>query len=137
MPNGSYQMISVYQASISSSRNGKFNAKVIRKGFCPVTLIDIKNRAWYVPAKAAEDFVQKSIESDEHNPVCRTSIDYDGLALDAWNLEKKSTTMVVDGNGQILFLGLGVLSEEEEKAVIQLMRKGAKPFAQWPGNPDF
>ena len=131
-PNGFSQMISIYPASLRSSGNGKFNFKVIAAGFCPLSIIDIKNKSWYAPKSTAINAVYNSLEKDEHNPACSVSIDYRGLAVKHWKLNTKSTTIVVDGEGNILFIEEGVLNKKSQKSVINLLKMHGKPFSEWP-----
>lgn len=131
-PNGYAQMLTIYPASLTSSRNGAFNADVIKAGYCPKSIIDIKNRAWYVPQKTAESAVNESILAPTHNALCTVSIDHTGKAIKHWQLNKKSTTIIVNGAGKVIFVEEGVLDQKERAKVIQLLTKYGKPYSHWP-----
>lgn len=130
--NGHAQMLTVYPASLTSSSNGAFNAKVIEAGYCPKSIIDIKNRSWYVPKKMAKRAILKSLEKDTHNPLCTVSIDYKGKAINHWRLNKKSTTIIVNSLGKVIFVAEGILNKAQQQKVIALMTQYGKPYTHWP-----
>ncbi|MCK5881398.1 MAG: hypothetical protein KAG18_05930, partial [Sinobacterium sp.] len=96
-------------------------------------IIDLKNRSWYVPMKTAERAVIKSTTAEQHNPLCTVSVDYEGDAIKHWRLNKKSTTIIVDGKGKVIFVDEGVLGSEGQKKVISLLKHNGKPYTEWPG----
>ncbi len=119
-PNGENQLITIYPAKPSSAKNGEFNQRAQEKGICPLSITDIKNKAWYAPVSMVESEMRKEANSDKNTLGCIVSGDYDGLALEQWKLENKAVTVVVDGKGTIIFLAYGVLNEDQEQEVFDL-----------------
>ncbi|NRB37141.1 MAG: hypothetical protein HRU20_01590 [Pseudomonadales bacterium] len=119
-PNGENQLITIYPAKPSSSKNGEFNQRAQEKGICPLSITDIKNKAWYAPVAVVESEMKKEANSEKNTLGCIVSGDYDGKAIEQWNLKNEAVTMVVDGNGKIIFLAYGLLDDEQEQKVFAL-----------------
>ncbi|MGR5119394.1 YtfJ family protein [Vibrio astriarenae] len=70
-------------------------------------------------------FVKSSAEdSKKEFPWSSMVLDSDGLAANAWQLEEKSSAIIVqDKQGKILFIKEGALSEEEIQQVLSLIQK--------------
>jgi hypothetical protein len=120
-PNGTVQVIVVYPAKPSSIENGKFNHRLQAKGICPLVITDIKHKAWYAPLAMVEKEINAQVKSPEHNPACPVSGDYEGLAVKHWGLEKRAVTIVVDGQGLVVFLAYGVLSPRQQGDIFLML----------------
>lgn len=81
-----------------------------------------------MPKETVEDAVTDSIKEDSHNPLCTVSIDHKGEAVKHWQLNKESTTIIVDGSGKIIFVDEGVLDSDEQEKIITLLKEKGKPF---------
>ena len=119
---GKPQLILIYPIALSSRSSGKFNHRVIQAGFCPKSIVDMQNRAWYAPLSLAEKELASQVE-DSPNPACTVTADYDGIANRHWGLEEGPTTIVADENGKIVFIKYGALSEDEQLRVLDLLGK--------------
>lgn len=117
-PNGNWQIITIYPAKLSSRKNAKFNQLLMSKGICPLAITDVTNKPWYAPLAMVEEHMMKEYNSSNHNPKCKMSADYKGLAVKTWGLESKATTILVDGKGVVRFFKYGVLSQEEQRSII-------------------
>mgnify|MGYP000719426426 CR=1 FL=1 len=121
--NGKHQLITVYPAKPSSMKNGEFNFKVQRLGFCPIAVTDIFNKAWYAPTKMVEREMRKNVKSKKHNPKCKLSGDHEGVIGKTWGLKPEAVTIIVDGQGIVQFLEYGVLSDEQQDKAIKLLQQ--------------
>lgn len=116
------QLILIYPLEISSRHIGKFNRRAVEAGFCPKAIVDMKNRAWYIPLPIAKSEMARRMKS-RPNPDCNATIDYHGVANKHWGLEKGPTTIVADDKGKIVFFHYGLLDEEQQNLVIGLLGK--------------
>ncbi len=119
-PKGEMQLIMVYPLAFSSRKCGKFNERVIRAGFCPKSIVDMQNRAWYAPVKLAEAEMKDWIEKSP-NPACTTTADYDGTTSAHWGLDKGPTTILADADGKVVFLEYGILDEMKQLEVLAML----------------
>ncbi len=119
-PNGKLQLITVYPAKMASKEAGEFNIKFMAKGLCPLSITDIKNKAWYAPVSMIEEEIKKSLAAESHKAECLVSADYDGIAARSWALKSEPTTIVVDGQGSIIFFAYGPLNEGQQETVFNL-----------------
>ncbi|NRB38814.1 MAG: hypothetical protein HRU20_10155 [Pseudomonadales bacterium] len=120
-PNGKVQLITIYPAKPSSMANGDFNQRVQQQGICPLSITDIDNKAWYAPVSMVESEMRTQVESEKNILGCQVAGDYDGKAVKQWKLKKEAVTIVVDGNGEILFIEYGVLNDRQEQQVLDLL----------------
>jgi len=118
--NGQPQLILVYPLSFSARHHGKFTKRLVAEGFCPMSIVDMKNRAWYAPLSLAEKELTKEMAA-QVKPECSVTADYEGLVNERWALDGQLTTIVVNGGGEIIFLSFGVLNKAQEDKVIALL----------------
>lgn len=119
--NNKMQLITVFPAKPSSAAAGKFNAKLIKKGFCPIAVTDMDNKAWYAPNALVVDSVMENFNSDAHNPECPVSIDETGLIRATWGLTQEITSIVVDRQGAVVFYAEGLLDLSDEIEIMMLL----------------
>lgn len=118
--NGQVQLITIYPAKPSSIRNGKLNRRMQALGICPIAVTDINNKAWYAPIGIVEKEMESETKAAGHNKDCKLSGDYEGQVVKLWGLEEKAVTLVVDGEGTVIFLEYGVLSMDQEQTILTL-----------------
>lgn len=119
-PTGERQLILIYPVAISTRSSGKFNHRVIKEGFCPKSIVDMKNRAWYAPlAFTVNEMNERFARSP--NRDCTVTADFDGVANKHWALEKGPTTIVTDGKGSVIYFNYGKLDEQQQQTVIALL----------------
>jgi predicted transcriptional regulator len=68
-----------------------------------------------------EKEINARVKSAEHNPACPVSGDYEGLAVKHWGLQKRAVTIVVDGQGLVVFLAYGVLSPRQQGDIFLML----------------
>ncbi len=118
--NGKSQLILVYPLNYSSRKIGQFNRRVIAAGFCPKSIVDMNNRAWYALLSVAVSEIAKELK-DSPDPTCSVTADYNSIANNHWGLAEGPVSIVVNGDGIVVFLAYGVLSQKQEKVVIALL----------------
>ena len=121
-PNGEMQMITVFLPSLESQKSGKFNQQVVAKGHCPLSIVDMQRRAWYAPEdKVREAVMQSQQQAADAELQCKVSIDEGLYAKKAWQLNNENTTIIVDGEGRLVFIAEGLLSDAQQQQVMQLL----------------
>ena len=120
-PNGKSQLIVIYPLAYSSRKVGEFNNRVIEAGYCPKSIVDMMNRAWYAPIALAEKEIEKGIKTSP-NPNCTVTSDYEGIANKHWGLKKGPVVIVVNGKGIVSFFHYGILTEAQEQQVLELLK---------------
>lgn len=128
-PSGKPQLILIYPLAFSSRSSGKFNHRVIEAGFCPKSIVDMKNKAWYAPVSLAEKEMAKRVK-ESPNPNCTVTADYNGQANKHWGLEKGPTSIVTNGAGKVVFFNYGVLDEAQQLTVISLLAEKPEQLAR-------
>lgn len=119
--NGKVQLITIYPAKPSSTKNGKFNYLMQEEGICPLSITDINNKSWFAPVSMVESKMEESLTDDKNILGCQVSGDYTGQAVKQWQLKKEAVTIVVNGEGTVIFLEYGVLNKQQEQQVISLL----------------
>jgi hypothetical protein len=114
------QLIVVYPLKFSSRKMGLFNRKVIEAGYCPKSIVDMKDRAWYAPLSVAEAEII-SQQKNSPNPDCSVTADYEQKAIQHWNLKTSPATIVVNDKGVVVFVAYGVLNKLQQEEVITLL----------------
>lgn len=121
--NGQTQLIMVYPADLSSRKIGDFHRKIISAGFCPKSIVDMENRAWYSPLSLAESEIKREMKGSL-NPSCTVTADYSSIANKHWGVAVGPLSIVVDGTGTVLYMVLGVPNREQEEKVLALLQAG-------------
>lgn len=120
-PNGENQLIMIYPLRYSSWKIGKFNQELIRAGFCPKAVVNMKERAWYAPMSLAKKQIQKGIDASP-DIRCNVAIDHEGYIKQTWGLEKGAVILVVDGAGHIKHLEYGIPNKKEKALIIEKLK---------------
>ena len=116
------QLIIIYPLALSSRKLGKFNERVMDEGFCPKSIVDMKNKAWYAPVKMAEEEMQESY-SKSPRPECTATADYDGTTRKHWGLDKGPVTILADASGQVVLIEYGLLDESKQLEILALLER--------------
>lgn len=124
-PNGLNQLIMVYPADLSSRKIRGFHARILKAGFCPLSIVDMENRAWYSPLSLAESEIAREMKQSL-NPKCTVTADYSSIANKHWGVDVGPLSIVVDGKGVVVFIVHGVPLPAQEQKIIALLG-GAKP----------
>ena len=84
------------------------------------TVINLDDAMW-----GTSGFVVGEVKSSKRKyPDSTIVLDEDGTGLQAWQLQKKSSAIVViDTNGTVLYLKQGTMSEDEIEATVELIRQ--------------
>jgi YtfJ family uncharacterized protein len=84
------------------------------------TVINLDDAMW-----GTSGFVVGEVKSSKRKyPDSTIVLDEEGTGLLAWQLEKKSSAiLVIDTSGTVLYLKQGVMSEDEIEVIVELIRQ--------------
>lgn len=120
--NGKHQLILIYSLELSSRKIKQFHHKIMAKGFCPQSIVDMNKRAWYAPLSVAESELRSEVKNSP-NPKCAVIPDYNNAVSKQWRVESRPSAIVVNGQGRVVFLAEGTLTEQQQQTILQTLQQ--------------
>ncbi|CAA0097305.1 Uncharacterised protein [BD1-7 clade bacterium] len=115
------RVLTYYPAKLKARKNSLFNIRILKLGICPVNLVSLINKDWFAPRKMVIKEMRKQVEASV-DPTCTVSEDVDHRVKKILMISDEPTVLVLDKNGYVVHRFEGVLSEEEQQFVIDIVQ---------------
>jgi uncharacterized protein len=88
-------------------------------GYYVTTIINLDDAMW-----GSKGFVRAEIEKNKRRyPLSSLILDDEGIGKETWNIDDKTSTIVVaDSSGSIIYLKHGAMSEDEIERTLELIK---------------